>query len=60
MAGVACWAAGLGAQDATLRAGIAQVVSMNKRGTRSARSTEFTASCGSWAALPWGCFTTIP
>lgn len=29
---VACWAAGLGLQDATLRPGIAQVVSMNKRG----------------------------
>ncbi len=32
-AGVACWAIGLGAQDAILRSGIAQVVSMNKRGT---------------------------
>ena len=32
IAGVACWAAGLGAQDACLRSGIAQVVSMNKRG----------------------------
>src|SRR5262249_31011520 len=31
-AAVMCWAAGLGVQDATLRAGIAQVVSMNKRG----------------------------
>src|SRR4030095_6051072 len=30
---VACWASGLGAQDATLRSGISQVVSMNKRGT---------------------------
>jgi predicted MFS family arabinose efflux permease len=30
---VACWAMGLGAQDATLRSGIAQVVSMNKRGS---------------------------
>jgi MFS family permease len=30
---VLCWATGMGAQDATLRAGIAQVVSMNKRGT---------------------------
>jgi MFS family permease len=29
----ACWAAGLGAQDATLRSGISQAVSMNKRGT---------------------------
>ena len=29
---VCCWAIGLGAQDASLRAGIAQVVSMNKRG----------------------------
>jgi MFS family permease len=28
-----CWGIGLGAQDATLRAGIAQVVSMNKRGS---------------------------
>ena len=32
MASVACWATGLGAQDASLRSGIAQVVSMNKRG----------------------------
>ena len=30
---VVCWATGLGVQDASLRAGIAQVVSMNKRGT---------------------------
>ncbi len=33
VASAACWAIGLGAQDATLRAGIAQVVSMNKRGS---------------------------
>src|SRR6185295_3168528 len=33
MAGVACWATGIGAQDAILRSGIAQVISMNKRGT---------------------------
>lgn len=33
IAAVICWATGLGAQDATLRSGIAQVVSMNKRGT---------------------------
>jgi MFS family permease len=33
IAAVGCWAAGLGAQDASLRSGIAQVVSMNKRGT---------------------------
>src|SRR5664279_2893981 len=33
VASVACWAIGMGAQDASLRAGIAQVVSMNKRGT---------------------------
>jgi MFS family permease len=33
VAAVACWATGLGVQDASLRAGIAQVVSMNKRGT---------------------------
>ncbi|MGA2270346.1 MAG: MFS transporter [Bryobacteraceae bacterium] len=32
IAGVACWATGLGAQDASLRSGIAQVVSMNRRG----------------------------
>jgi MFS family permease len=32
IASVGCWAAGLGAQDASLRSGIAQVVSMNKRG----------------------------
>ncbi|MEO8026558.1 MAG: MFS transporter [Bryobacteraceae bacterium] len=31
--GVACWGAGRGAQDACLRPGIAQVVSMNKRGS---------------------------
>jgi MFS family permease len=30
---VACWGIGLGAQDASLRAGISQVVSMNKRGS---------------------------
>jgi len=30
---VMCWGAGLGVQDATLRSGIAQVVSMNKRGS---------------------------
>jgi MFS family permease len=32
VASIACWATGLGAQDASLRSGIAQVVSMNKRG----------------------------
>jgi MFS-type transporter involved in bile tolerance (Atg22 family) len=32
-AGIVCWATGLGVQDATLRSGIAQVVSMDKRGT---------------------------
>jgi MFS family permease len=32
IAGIAGWAIGLGAQDACLRSGIAQVVSMNKRG----------------------------
>jgi MFS family permease len=32
-ASVACWATGIGAQHATLRSGIAQVVSMNKRGS---------------------------
>lgn len=30
---VMCWATGLGAQNSVLRSGIAQVVSMNKRGT---------------------------
>ena len=30
--GVSAWGAGMGAMDATLRAGISQVVSMNKRG----------------------------
>ncbi len=30
---VACWGIGIGVQDASLRAGIAQVVSMNKRGS---------------------------
>jgi len=33
VASVACWATGLGAQDACLRSGIASVVSMNKRGS---------------------------
>jgi MFS family permease len=33
MASVAFWAIGLGAQQATLRSGIAQVVSINKRGS---------------------------
>ena len=33
VAAAACWATGLGAQDASLRSGIAQVVSMNKRGS---------------------------
>jgi MFS family permease len=33
IAGVACWATGLGAQDACLRSGIATVVSMSKRGS---------------------------
>jgi len=32
IAGVACWATGLGAQDAILRSAIAQVVSMERRG----------------------------
>lgn len=32
IAGVMCWAVGMGVQDATLRPGIAQVVSMNRRG----------------------------
>jgi MFS family permease len=30
---VVCWATGMGAQDAILRSGISQVVSMNKRGS---------------------------
>ncbi len=33
IASVACWATGLGAQDACLRSGIASVISMNKRGS---------------------------
>lgn len=33
IASVACWATGLGAQDACLRSGVARVVSMNKRGS---------------------------
>jgi len=32
IAGVACWAIGLGAQQAILRAGIAQLISIDKRG----------------------------
>jgi MFS family permease len=32
-AAIGCWGTGLGAQDASLRGGIAQVVSMNKRGS---------------------------
>jgi MFS family permease len=33
IASVACWGIGMGAQDACLRSGISQVVSMNKRGS---------------------------
>ena len=33
VAAIVCWGAGMGAQDACLRAGLARVVSMNKRGT---------------------------
>lgn len=33
LAGMVCWGAGVGAQDATLRAGIAGMVSMDKRGS---------------------------
>ena len=33
IASVGCWAVGLGAQQATLRAGIAQIISMDRRGT---------------------------
>jgi MFS family permease len=33
MLAVACWGLGMGVQDASLRSGIAQVVSMNKRGS---------------------------
>ncbi|MEO8370869.1 MAG: MFS transporter, partial [Candidatus Solibacter sp.] len=33
IASIGCWATGMGAQDACLRSGIAQVVSMNKRGS---------------------------
>lgn len=33
LASVACWGIGLGAQQAILRAGIAQTISMNKRGS---------------------------
>jgi len=40
---VACWATGMGAQDATLRSGISQVVSMNKRGSALG---EFNAAYG--------------
>jgi MFS family permease len=32
IAGIACWGTGMGSMDAILRAGIAKVVSMNKRG----------------------------
>ncbi len=32
IASIACWGAGMGAQDACLRSGISQVVSMDKRG----------------------------
>jgi MFS-type transporter involved in bile tolerance (Atg22 family) len=45
VAAVGCWAAGLGAQDASLRSGIAQVVSMNKRGTA------FGAFNGIWGVM---------
>jgi len=45
IAAVGCWATGLGAQDASLRSGIAQVVSMNKRGMA------FGAFNGVWGVL---------
>jgi len=38
----------LGAQDATLRSGISQVVSMNKRGTAFERSMQRTECFGLW------------
>ncbi len=44
IAAVGCWATGLGAQDASLRSGIAQVVSMNKRGT-GFRSVQRSLGC---------------
>jgi MFS family permease len=45
MIGVACWATGIGAQDAVLRSGIAQVISMNKRGSA------FGAFNGVWGVM---------
>ena len=45
VAAVGCWATGLGAQDASLRAGIARVVSMNKRGSA------FGAFNGIWGVM---------
>jgi MFS-type transporter involved in bile tolerance (Atg22 family) len=45
VASIACWGTGLGAQDASLRSGIAQVVSMNKRGSA------FGAFNGVWGVM---------
>jgi MFS family permease len=45
MIGVGCWATGIGAQDAVLRSGIAQVISMNKRGSA------FGAFNGVWGVM---------
>ena len=56
---VACWAIGLGAQDATLRAGISQVISMNKRGTAFGAFNAVYGIMWFLAASRWDCCTTI-
>lgn len=51
IAAVGCWAAGMGAQDACLRSGIAQVVSMNKRGSAFGSFNGVWGIC--WFAGTW-------
>lgn len=50
-ASVGCWAAGMGAQDACLRSGISQVVSMNKRGSAFGSFNGVWGVC--WFAGTW-------
>lgn len=51
IASVGCWATGMGAQDACLRSGIAQVVSMNKRGSAFGSFNGVWGVC--WFAGTW-------
>jgi Major Facilitator Superfamily len=51
LASVGCWATGVGAQDACLRSGISQVVSMNKRGSAFGSFNGVWGIC--WFAGTW-------